>query len=572
MLATADPYADFLASKRLRVAPSGFEARDLNPHLFPYQADIVRWGLRLGRAAMFEDTGLGKTIQQLEWSRQVADHTGLRSLILCPPNIAPQTVADGARFGLVAAYCRSRAELDRTSARIILTTYNLFEYFDLRDFGGVAAEESSILKAHDGKTRNAVIDAFQHTPFRSAWTATPAPNDHTEIGNHSEFLGYMTRAEMLATFFVHDGGSTQDWRLKGHARADFWKWVASWAVVMRRPSDIGHPDAGFDLPPLTYFDHTVESDYAAPGLLPGLAASGLHERRAARRASIAGRVAKAIELVASNDRRWLLWCDYNDEQDALAAALGGRCVSIDGQTPEEERGALYDRWRAGEARILVSKPSIFGFGLNMQFCADMAFVGLSDSWEAFYQAIRRCWRYRQEREVAVHTILSAAEGATLANIRRKEADAETMRAETVGLMRDAMIANLRAAPIPDEDYRPTKPLRLPPWLSPAFPELPAERWRPVPDYEGLYEVSDRGAVRRIVVAANGAPPGPLSASDVGGGFLQVKLRKGGRERAFSLARLVASAFVRPLARADLVLPRDGDRANVALDNLEVRQR
>ena len=460
-------YADFLSRKALAAAPCGFESPPdaLCPALFPHQSDIVRWALRLGRAAGFLDTGLGKTLCQLDWGRLVAAHTGARSLILAPPNVAPQTVAEGAQFELEAVYCRSRADLDRTSARVILTTYNLFEQFDLRDFAGVGVDESSILKSYDGATRNAIIDAFRATPFRSAWTATPAPNDHTEIGNHAEFLGIMMMAEMLATFFVHDGGSTQDWRLKGHARADFWRWVASWAMIIRRPSDIGHDDGGFALPPLTYHDHTVESDYAPAGMLPGMEATALADRRAARRASLDARVAKACELVASNDRPWLLWCDLNDEQEALARALGDACVSIEGRTPEDERGDLYALWKGGRRRVLVSKPSIFGFGMNMQHCADMAFVGLSDSWESKYQAERRCWRFGQQNPVNVHTILSPAEGATLANLRRKQADAEAMRAETVGLMRDAMIANLRATTRQTEEYRPTVPLRLPAWLT-----------------------------------------------------------------------------------------------------------
>jgi hypothetical protein len=460
-----ESYSRFLAAKALTAAPVGFDAApaDCNPALFGYQGEIVRWALRLGRAAGFCDTGLGKTLMQLDWSRQVAEHTGLRSLIIAPPNVAPQTVAEGAQFGIEAAYCRSGRDLAATDAR--LTTYGLIEHFPLDEFGGVALDESSILKSHDGKTRTALIDAFRRTPFRSAWTATPAPNDHTEIGNHAEFLGIMTMAEMLATFFVHDGGSTQDWRLKGHARADFWRWVASWAVVMRRPSDLGHDDDGFILPPLTYHDHAVASDYTPDGLLPGMVATSLTERREARRASLPARVAQAIELVRSNDRPWLLWCDLNDEQDALVRALGDECVSIDGRTPEDARGALYADWKAGRRRVLVSKPRVFGFGINMQHCADMAFVGLSDSWEAFYQAVRRCWRYKQDRPVAVHTILSAAEGATLANLRRKEAENDAMRDGTIGLMRDSMIANLRATARRAEDYRAEKPLILPDWLT-----------------------------------------------------------------------------------------------------------
>lgn len=617
-------YAAFLARKAIAARPVGFDApaTATNPMLFPYQSEIVRWSLRLGRAAIFADTGLGKGLMQLDWARLVAAHTGLPSLIVAPPNIAPQTVAEGVRMGIRAAYCRSAADLAATDARVILTTYGLLHHFDLSRFGGLAAEESSILKSHDGKTRNYVIDAARAVPFRSAYTATPAPNDHAEIGNHAEFLGIMTMAEMLATFFVHDGGSTQDWRMKGHARDDFWRWVASWAVLIRRPSDIGHDDTGFVLPPLTYHDHTVASDYAPAGMLPGMAASTLGDRRAARRASLTTRVDRAVELVeeswrnqgpnigacttpptasedsptsatltigtATNDGRhtnasgktptrkssertsgpttpptsnaigsaeppgissgtdstqkhspqcsqpstgaapsvnappsrnddsistttmslvqsegcfatpatyssadsatapngcvqpdtnepqptsivrpkhWLIWVNLNEEQDRLARLFGDRCVSIDGRTPEDDRAALYQQWCSGERPVLISKPSVFGFGINMQHCADMAFVGLSDSWEAFYQAVRRCWRFRQECPVSVHTILSGAEGATLANLRRKEADAESMRAETVGLMRASMIANLRATARRPEDYHPNKPLRLPDWLA-----------------------------------------------------------------------------------------------------------
>jgi hypothetical protein len=282
-------YDVFIAAKATSCAAVGFEPRVLMGQLFPFQADIVRWALRRGRAAIFADCGLGKSPIQLEWARRVADHSSGNVLILAPLAVATQTVREAAKFGIVAHYCREQAQVQ---PGITVANYEMLSKFDPSSFAGVVLDESSILKAYDGKTRTAIIEAFQQTPFRLACTATPAPNDFMELGNHAEFLGAMTRAEMLAMFFVHDGGSTQDWRIKGHAESEFWRWVCQWAVMIRKPSDLGYDDGAFTLPPLVMNEHVVAANQEkvlASGMLFAGEATTLQEQRVARRESLDGR-------------------------------------------------------------------------------------------------------------------------------------------------------------------------------------------------------------------------------------------------------------------------------------------
>lgn len=415
-------YSDFLARKALTDPATGItDPPAVASHLFPYQADIVRWALRRGRSAIFADCGLGKTPMQLEWARQVHAHTGAPVLILAPLAVAGQTCAEGTKFGVPVRYAKDGSTL---ASGITITNYERLDSFDPSVFGGIVLDESSILKAFDGATRTALIETFRETPFRLACTATPAPNDYTELGNHAEFLGVLTRLEMLATFFVHDGGATQDWRLKGHAQRNFWTWLCSWAVMLRRPSDLGYSDEGFTLPPYTLEQHTVASP-ASDGALFALEAQSLQERLAARRDSIGTRVAKCAELVNTRPGPWVVWCALNAESDALTAAIPG-AVAVEGANTAEEKEARLLSFARGEIRVLVTKPSIAGFGMNWQHCRQMAFVGLSDSWEQYYQAVRRCWRFGQCATVNVHLITSEAEGAVVANIKRKDADAAAM--------------------------------------------------------------------------------------------------------------------------------------------------
>ncbi|HXU06434.1 MAG TPA: DNA methyltransferase [Polyangia bacterium] len=429
-------YSEFIESKARVIPACGLDTvPTLNPALFPFQHDIVTWALRRGRAAIFAECGLGKTLMQLEWARCLPG----RCLVLAPLAVAQQTVREGARFGIEAHYLRSPAR--ETAHRIVVTNYEMLEHFEPDDFVGVVLDESSILKAYDGKTRNAIISRFADTPYRLACTATPAPNDYMELGNHAEFLGVMSRTEMLATYFVHDGGETQQWRLKGHARSEFWKFVASWAMLLRKPSDLHYDDAGFDLPPLEVHEHRVAGP-PSDGHLFAMEAATLPERIAARRASVADRVKLCAEIVNASDRPWVVWCNLNTESGALAAAIPG-AVEVRGSDDHAEKESKLGAFSRGDYRVIVSKPTIAGFGLNWQHCENMAFVGLSDSWEQYYQAVRRCWRFGQTRTVHCHIIVADTEGAVAANVKRKEQAAVAMSGGMIEHMRDEMESNLR---------------------------------------------------------------------------------------------------------------------------------
>lgn len=432
-------YAEFIAAKALCDPLTGLaDVPDLSPDLFDFQADIVRWALRRGRAAIFADCGMGKTPMQLEWARHIPG----RVLILAPLAVSAQTVREAAKFHVDdVEYSRGNS-----TARIVVTNYEMLPHFDVADFAGIVLDESSILKAYDGKTRTAIIEAFQQTPFRLACTATPAPNDYMELGNHAEFLGTLTRTEMLSTYFVHDGGETQKWRLKGHAQADFWRWLCSWAVTIRKPSDLGYADGDFILPPIKYQSHIVHAEHAHEGYLFAMPASSLGERLAARRDTLTERVAEAARTVATDAGPWIVWCNLNDESAALVDSIPG-AVEIRGSDSPESKEDRLARFSSGDIRVLVTKPSIAGFGLNWQHCANVAFVGLSDSWESYYQAVRRCWRFGQTEPVQVHVITSDIEGAVVENIKRKEADATAMSEEMLAHMRDLNAEALRGATV-----------------------------------------------------------------------------------------------------------------------------
>lgn len=446
-----DDYGLFLGGKEIVTRPSGFALtrEALAAHLFDFQRDIVLWALRRGKAAIFADCGLGKTPMQLEWARHVAERAGGRVLLVAPLAVAQQTVREGAKFGVTVTLCREQADV---RDGINITNYERLARFDPAAFVGVVLDESSILKAYDGKTRTEIIEAFRDTPYKLACTATPAPNDHQELGNHAEFLGIMTRVEMLAMFFVHDGGDTSKWRLKGHGEAEFWRWVCSWAVMLRKPSDLGYDDGAFVLPPLSLHHHVARSATPAGMLFP-VEAKTLSERREARKASLAERVAECAAVVNASAEPWVVWCDLNAEGDALAKAIPD-AVQVSGTDAPEVKERRAVDFIAGDIRVLVSKPSIFGFGLNFQHCPNEAFVGLSDSYEQEYQAIRRCWRFGQTRDVHVHIFTSEAEGAVVKNIERKEREAERMAEQMVAEMREISRAEIRGAARERDDYRP----------------------------------------------------------------------------------------------------------------------
>jgi superfamily II DNA or RNA helicase len=442
-------YTEFLASKRIRATEAGFDPGALNPMLFPFQADIVRWALKKGRAAIFADCGLGKTPMQLEWAKHVCQHTGKPVLILAPLAVSKQTEGEGRKFGIGVTVCREADGVAGTGIHV--TNYDRLDRFLGLDWGGVVLDESSILKSQDGRTRTTVIESFQSVPYRLACTATPAPNDHMELGNHSEFLGSLTRTEMLSTFFVHDGGETQKWRLKGHAQSEFWKWVAGWAVMLRHPSDLGYEDDGFRLPPLEVHESTVEVDWTPPGLLFDCEAKDIRARLAARRDSVDERAARVADLVNGTDGPWIVWCNLNAESTAAASRIPG-AVEIRGSDPREVKEERMMAFSAGEIRVIVTKPSIAGFGMNWQHCANVAFLGLSDSWESYYQAVRRSWRFGQMSRVHVHIVTASTEGAVLDNIKRKEAQAVELAEGMTEHMASTTRAELGQAPVADVNY------------------------------------------------------------------------------------------------------------------------
>ena len=422
-------YSEFLKRKELIDCPTGIKSiPKFNSALFPFQKDIVKWALRRGRAAIFADCGLGKTLMQLEWAR----HIGGDVLILAPLAVSSQTVHEGAKFGIKVNRCATQ---DDVAPGINITNYEKLEHFDASKFYGVVLDESSILKSYDGKTRTAIIEAFRNTHFRLAATATPSPNDYMELGNHAEFLGSMSRSEMLSMFFVHDGGETQKWRLKGHAQRDFWKWVCSWAVMLRKPSDLGYEDNGFKLPALKMHEHVVSASKPTNGMLFAMPASSLQERISARRDTADDRSRECAKLVNANKKTWIVWCNLNSESDRLIKLIPD-AIEIRGSQAGEQKEAIIDKFLDGRIRVLVTKSSMTGFGLNLQLCNNMAFVGLNDSYEEFYQAIRRCWRFGQSKPVNAHIISADTEGAVLSNIKRKEEDAANMAARMVENMAD----------------------------------------------------------------------------------------------------------------------------------------
>ena len=456
-------YEDYVRRKLALVTRSGLDVKPRECGLFDHQRVLVEWALRRGCAAIFADTGLGKSRMQLAWADAVHLATGRDVLILAPLAVAAQTVAEGAEIGVCVTHCR---ESDDVRPGVNIINYDRLHKLDCIRFGGVVLDESSVIKHHNAKTFQQLTDAFRLTPYKLCATATPAPNDWTELGTHAEFLGICTRAEMLAEYFCHDGGETQVWRLKGHARSLFWRWVASWGAMIRKPSDLGFDDGRYNLPPLHVHQHTVEScmeSANAAGFLFPMEAGDLSARRDARRQSIDLRVQAAAELVNGNDRPWIVWCDLNAEGDELRKAIPG-AIEIRGSDDADVKEQRLIDFAAGKIRVLITKPSIAGWGLNWQHCRDVAFVGVTDSYEAYYQAVRRCWRFGQTQPVNVHVIASESEGSVVANIRRKEAIADAMAqelsAETNAAVRSEVLGAQRAT----NPYNNTRAMQVPAWL------------------------------------------------------------------------------------------------------------
>lgn len=603
-------YGEFVKRKLSVVPPTGIAASiDLRGGLFPHQDALTQWAIKRGRSAIFADTGLGKMRMELAWADAVHRHTGGDIMIHTPLAVAQQIASEAQKMGISATVCREESDLRKG---INITNYDRLHKFDTARFVGVVLDESGCIKHHDTKTFKALTDAYRNTQFKLPASATPAPNDWTELGTHAEFLGICTRQEMLAEFFTHDGGDTSVWRLKGHARDVFWRWVASWGAMIRRPSDLGFDDGAYNLPNLHVHEHTVNYEMPLNGMLFSTEAQSLSERREARRASMADRVAECVSLILgdlqSNERareesvssgvlpsqqaqvqeenagaagclqrdstrevcrergvqredqaasegvsreeaqntsevdlrahsgavrladdcaeprlrdlrplgevtqsipddrslshqrqgaghlvrgvqsrtgevqgqpgvssegnrvsqqQWVVWCELNSEQDALEAAFGPLAFSIRGADSAEEKESRLERWLAGERPIILSKPAILGWGINMQNAARMAFVGVTDSYEAYYQAVRRCWRFGQKRDVHVHVFASKAEGAVVANLTRKEREAGKMAEALSAETRDAVLAEVRGLTRQTNEYNANRAVSVPAFLRAA---------------------------------------------------------------------------------------------------------
>lgn len=462
----SDAYEQFVARKLAMTSPSGIaRPTKLPPSLFPHQECLTRWALKRGRSAIFADTGLGKSRMEVAWADVVAKETGMPVLILTPLAVAAQTALEAAQLGIEVTVCREPSDLNDRGINV--TNYERLHKFDPAIFGGVAPDESSIIKHHDTRTFAALTQAFKDTPFKLPATATPAPNDWTELGTHAEFLGICTRQEMLAEFFTHDGGDTQTWRLKGHARQQFWRWVVSWGALIRRPSDLGFADDAYALPPLHLHEHQVEVDMPTNGMLFAMEAQTLSERRDARRMSMEDRVRECAKRVnAEAGEPWVVWCDLNDESTALTQAIDG-AIEIRGADDVDTKEARLQAFASGQARVLVSKPSICGWGLNWQHAARMAFVGVTDSYEAYYQAVRRCWRFGQRRDVHVHIFSSKAEGAVVANLKRKEREAAQMAESLSAETRDAVMAEVTGSHRETNSHNAAHAVNVPSFLRAA---------------------------------------------------------------------------------------------------------
>lgn len=423
-----DRYTEFISTKIFAKQTEGIEVQlgGIHPKLFAFQARIVRWALSIGRAALFEDCGLGKSLQQLEWSRHVLNHTDKPVLIYAPLTIGHQTQKEAVKIGMEVRLVSRAEQIDGPG--IYITNYERHHLFDGLDLGGIVLDESSILKNASGKIRNAMIEQAQQVPFRLCCTATPAPNDITEISSHAEFLGIKTRTEMLAHWFVHDA---EGWRLKGHATRDFYRWLATWSVFLRDPSDIGESAEGYVLPHLDVRSVSVETVAVPDGFLFQTSElKGVGDRAAVRKITIHDRVEAAAKLIeAEPDRAWVCWTGLNDESEALARRLkhlGQIVVQVEGSTSEEDKVERLERFVDGRAKVLITKPRVCGFGLNFQHCARQAFIGIGDSWEQYYQCLRRSYRFGQPESVIAYIVTTTIETSIVENVMKKEAEAKKM--------------------------------------------------------------------------------------------------------------------------------------------------
>jgi hypothetical protein len=454
-----DQYQAYLDAKTHANDRQGFEPVVMPEHLFPFQRDLVQWAVEHGRAAIFADCGLGKTPMQLAWADNVHRHTGKPVLILTPLAVAGQVVSEAHKFGHDAA----RSPDGRVASPIVVTNYERLHLFNPEDFGGVVCDESSILKSFDGARRTEITAFMRKQRYRLLATATAAPNDWTELGTSSEALGYLGYMDMLNKFFRNDlnnsavgqiGGRAIQWRLKGHAERPFWRWVCSWARAVRKPSDLGHDDGAFNLPPLVEREHIVESATLAEGMLFALPAIGLQEQREERRRTIPERCERAASMANATTDPVTVWCHLNDEANKLRDMVPD-AVEVSGADSDDEKEAKLTAFATGNARVLITKPKIGAWGLNFQHCAHVITFP-SHSFEQYYQSVRRSWRFGQTRPVLVDIVASEGERGVLANLQRKQDQADQMFENLVQEMNNA-IAMMRPP-------RQAITLEVPQWL------------------------------------------------------------------------------------------------------------
>ena len=437
---TRQEYLAFLADKQAAVATSGFHVDEagLNPALFPFQKYCVSRALQAGRFALFEDCGLGKTLQQLEWARQVTEHVQRPVIILAPLGVVGQTVQEGRKFGYTVHELGITAFDADLAPGTYITNYDNLDSIDPGLFGGVVLDESSILKNFTGKTRTALIQDFRHTPYKLCCTATPSPNDATELCNHAEFLSVMKRAEMLAMYFVHDGGSTADWRLKGHARQAFWDFVSTWAVMLSKPGDIGFSNEGYELPRLNVVEEYIETPSRGGGMLfndIAVSATGYHREL---RDTMEQRMNRVAEIVNASDEAWLVWIGH-DEEGRMLRRLIPDAVEVRGSDPKQYKKDMLLGFGRGQFRVLVTKLKIAQFGMNYQNCHNQIFASLDFSFEATYQGIRRSYRFGQRHEVNIHLVVTD----TMQNVRRSFENKQKAFAAMQEAMTKATNRNIR---------------------------------------------------------------------------------------------------------------------------------
>lgn len=454
-------YEEFLKTKEMQTIAAGFDVdRDsINPMAFDFQKDIIQWACKKGKAAILTGCGSGKTMMQLEYAKAVHEYTKKDVLIVAPLSVVNQTKNEAKKFGIGdITVCRTQSDVRHG---INITNYEMIEHFSADSFVGVVLDESSILKSYTSKTQQSMTERFHRTPYKLLCTATIAPNDTVEIGTSCEFLGIMSRSEMLATYFVHDGGDTSKWRLKKAAFKKFWEWFATWAIYFNSPRDLGYDIDGYDLPKLTINHIFTKSEVKDYEMFVKLAET-LAERRTARKESMDDRTDMAKKLTDDGEQ-WLVWCDYNDESTMLHKKITDSTEVRGGDTPEYKADASVN-FADSKIRVLVSKPSIFGFGSNFQSCHSMIFCGLSDSYEQFYQAVRRCWRFGQAHEVNVYVIISEAEMNILKNIKRKQEQMDVMQKEMTALMKEVTLSEIHHTTRITTEYKPSERMELPVWM------------------------------------------------------------------------------------------------------------